>query len=796
RVVVIALIIALGTGAYAGLSSTARWRQQTADHNYALLNMYDLRVRLASGSHAPEGALIAQIGAMEHPEWVEAAEERLVMPTQVDASVDGETILVRGAMIGVPVDEPGSPVVNAVFPWIGRALTPPDDGQPTAMIERNFALFYDLPESGTINLGGGTTVEYVGHGITPEYFIVQPEGELFFSQANYAAVFTSLGTAQTVTGSEGRVNDMVLTLSDGVDIDDAVAELEAELAAGLPAVGTSVMETTDDLTHTIVYEDIDNDQVFYSMLAVIIFIGAIAAAFNLTNRLVEQQRREIGIAMALGVPRWKIALRPMLVGVQIAVLGVVFGLIVGWLISLAMRGVLEALLPFAVWLTPFHSGLFATAAVVGFVVPLVATAIPVWRAVRVRPVDAIRSGHLAARGGGLAPLIKRVRLPGDTFATMPFRNLVRAPRRAALTIVGIAAAVSALVMIVGAIDSFTDSIDRGATVAAAGDEDRVIVDLNTVYPLDAPAVAAVTAADGAERTAPALQVGGTLVSDDGEVDVVLRFIDFNNGIFTPAAATGELPAAGEVLLSTKAAGDLGVGVGETVTVRHPLRQGAFAFTLEESPYVVSGLHDHPFRVNTYMAEASAASMGLAGLTNTIDVSPAPGIEVGDLQRDLFASSSVVSVQRADSQARIIRDFLDSFISVFRLFEGIVFLLALLIAFNAAGISVEERRRELATMFAFGVPRWKAVRITVVESFTIGVIATTLGIVGGLGLMWWFLFRLAPQSMPEVGFNLVLSAASVGVAVVVGVVAVGLAPLLTAPRRMRRMDVPSTLRVME
>jgi putative ABC transport system permease protein len=588
----------------------------------------------------------------------------------------------------------------------------------------------------------------------------------------------------------------VLTLGDGVDPDAAMTELESALDEVVPAVGTSIMQTTDDLTHTIVYEDIENDQMFFNMLAVIIFVGAVAAAFNLTNRLVEQQRREIGIAMALGVPRWKIAVRPMLVGIQIAVLGVVFGLVVGWLITLAMRGVLETLLPFAEWLTPFQGGLFITAAVVGFLVPLVATAIPVWRAVRVRPVDAIRTGHLAARGGGLAPLIKRIPMPGDTFVTMPFRNLMRAPRRAALTIIGIAAAVSALVMILGAIDSFTDSIDRGADVAVAGDPDRVIVDLNTAYPADGPDVAAVMAVEGAERADPALQVGGSMVNGDGEIDVVLRFVDFEGGIFTPAVSNGRLPGDGEVLLSTKAAADLDVAIGETVTIRHPQRQGAFAFTLVETPFVVSGIHDHPFRVNTYLAAPTADSMGLAGLANTIDISPAEGVEVGDLQRSLFTSASVVSVQRADSQSEIIRDFLDTFIAVFQLFEGIVLLLAVLIAFNAAGISVEERRRELATMFAFGVPRWKAVRITVVESLTIGIIATTLGIAGGMGLLWWFLFRLAPQSMPEVGFDLVLAPASVGIAVVVGVVAVGLAPLLTAPRRMRHMDVPSTLRVME
>ncbi len=796
RVVVIALILALGTGAYAGLSSNARWRLASADHNYDLLNMYDLRVRLASGSQVEEGALSASVASMEHPEWVTAAEERLVMATQVDASVDGETTLVRGVVIGVEVDEPGAPTINVVYPGAGRALTPEDDGSPVGLIERNFALFYDLPSTTTLQVGGGKDLAIIGHAITPEYFIVQPEGELFFSQANYAAIFTSLSTAQSVTGSIGMVNDMVLTLADGVDPDAAAAELTTSLATTLPLVGTSIMLTEDDLTHTIVYEDVENDQVFFNMLAVIIFIGAVAAAFNLTNRLVEQQRREIGIAMALGLPRWKIALRPMLVGIQIAVLGVVFGLGVGWLITQAMRAALATLIPFAEWLTPFQTGVFVTAALIGFLIPLVATAIPVWRAVHVAPVDAIRTGHLASRGGGLAPVIQRIPLPGDTFAAMPFRNLVRAPRRAALTIVGIAAALSALVMIVGAIDSFVNAIDRGAEVATAGDPDRVIVDLSTLLPTDDPTLDAITRVDGVSAATPALQVAGALVGSDIEFSVALRFVDFDNDIFLPVASDGELPEAGEVMLSTKAAADLGVGVGDRVIVRHPRRQGALAFTLVEAPYVVSGIHDHPFRIHTYLPKVAASDMGLAGLANAVDISPEPGVAVGDLQRALFTSPLVVSVQRADSQATVIRDFLDTFIVVFQLFEVVVLILAVLIAFNAAGISVEERRREHATMFAYGVPLWKAVRVTMVESLAIGVISTALGIVGGLGLLWWFLNVLATQSMPEIGFDVVLSPGSLLVTFVIGVLAVGLAPLLTAPRRLRRMDVPSTLRVME
>ena len=46
-----------------------------------------------------------------------------------------------------------------------------------------------------------------------------------------------------------------------------------------------------------------------------ILAGAGFAAFNLTKRVVEAQRRDIGIAMSLGVPRLQIAVRTMLFAV-------------------------------------------------------------------------------------------------------------------------------------------------------------------------------------------------------------------------------------------------------------------------------------------------------------------------------------------------------------------------------------------------------------------------------------------------------------------------------------------------
>jgi putative ABC transport system permease protein len=796
RVAVIALIIALGTGAYSGLSSNTAWRRISADHNYELLNMYDLRVRLSTGSQVNEGSMIEQLDRLAHPGWITGAEERLIVPTQVDASTPGEAILVRGVLVGVPVEN-GGPSINQVYAAEGRELTPADSGEPVALIERNFGIFYDLPAALPVRVSGGRLIDVVGQGTTPEYFFVQPEGGTFFSQANYAAIFASLDTVQELADAPDRVNDLVVTVSEEADLEALAADVEAAFADGLPEIGITTMTADDDLTFTLVYEDIENDQQFYDMLAFVILAGAAAAAFNLTTRLVEHARREFGIAMALGVPRRRIAIRPLLVGVQIALLGVVFGIGVGWLITAAMKSLLVSLLPFAEWLTPLQTELFIRAAAVGFVLPFIATAIPVWRALRVAPVDAIRTGHLAARMGGLSSFVKRLRVPGDTFVRMPFRNFVRAPRRTLLTVIGIGASLAVLIFILGAIDSFLATIDRGAEAATSGAEDRIVVDLDQVYPTGSPAIESVLAAETVADAQPTLRVGGTLVNGDSEIDALIEFVDFGSGIFSPLLTEGDIPnAAQEIAIAGKAADDLGVSVGDDVVLRHPVREGPFAFSLQDDEYKVAAIHQHPFRFVVYMTSGSADSMGLDGLANSIDVVPDQGVEVGDVQRELFEQPSVVSVQRADSAATLIRDLMDLFISIFRLFEGIVLLLAILIAFNSAGLGVEERRREYATMFAYGVPRWKAVRIIVTESTLIGVFATVLGLIGGLGLLAWFVKVLAVQSMPEIGIDIVLSSGSIVFGVVVGVLAVALAPLLTAPRRLGKMDIPSTLRVME
>ncbi len=242
QVAAIALVIAVGTGLYSALSSTATWRYETNDASFAATGMYDLRVKATEGLDSDRGSMLAVLDTLPDPSVVAHAEERLVLDTQVDASTTDESILVPGRIVGLDVSA-GGPELTSVFVAAGngRTLTLADDGEPVALLEQNFADYYGIEAGTTILTAGGATVEAVGIGMAPEYFFVTTDDGGFFAEANFAALFTSLSTAQDLAGRPGKVNDLVLDLADGVVAETVAAQLQAAFDDADSGLGVTVM---------------------------------------------------------------------------------------------------------------------------------------------------------------------------------------------------------------------------------------------------------------------------------------------------------------------------------------------------------------------------------------------------------------------------------------------------------------------------------------------------------------------------------------------------------------------------
>ena len=788
-VAAISLVIALGTGTYAALLSTSAWRQQSNDASFGLLHLHDLRISLAQGTTTGEGSLTSLIRGIPDASDVNAVRERLIVPTQIAGP---HNLLVPGELVGTDITPGGR--VDAVSADTGRPLTAADDGTLAVVVDRGFAKANLLPPQGSLRLSGDVPVRYVGQGQSPEYFLVSGgQGTLpFLTQKSFGVLFSTLHTAQRLSGSPGQVNDAVLTLRSGANLNIVRGQIEHALDATNPPVAATVTTRADVSSYEVLYRDISNDEQIWRIVAFLVLGAAAFAALNLTSRLVEAQRRELGIGMALGMPTRLIALRPLLFGAEVALIGVVLGLGVGLLVSVPLRSMFVGLVPLPIWKTPFQPGIFIQAALLGFFIPLLAVAWPVWRAIRVEPADAIRVGNLAARGGRLASLARHLPSPGRSYRQVPLRNLLRTPRRTVLTALGIAAAITTLVVTMGFLDSFNGTLDRAQQEFLHAAPSRVVVSLRTLDTASGPTVKAVSRLPQVRSVEAGLLMPTTARRGSHTVDLVTEVLA-PTPEWTPTMTSGTLGPG--IVLSAKAAADLHVHVGDTIALRHPVSV-AGGLRNSETAVRVSGIHPNPLRMFSYMDARTAARLfRLQGITNLLTVHPVPGVEPEQVKRALLSIPEVASAQSVKDTTGGMRSSLDQYVGILQIAAAITLLLAFLIAYNTASIGLDERRREHATMLAFGLPVRSVLELNTAEALLLGSLGTAVGLAAGFAVLRWMIQTTVPRVMPDISVTANLSLTTVIVTIILGVGVVAAAPLVTT-RRLRRLDIPSALRLVE
>jgi putative ABC transport system permease protein len=210
---------------------------------------------------------------------------------------------------------------------------------------------------------------------------------------------------------------------------------------------------------------------------------------------------------------------------------------------------------------------------------------------------------------------------------------------------------------------------------------------------------------------------------------------------------------------------------------------------------ITGINASPFRFVAYANSAAAPILHVQGLVNRVSVTPREGRTEAAVKRDLLGIPNIAAVQGAAAATDAVDEVMDQFTDVLVVSVGIAVVMALLIAFNSSAINADERTRENATMFAYGLPVNRVLRGAMVESFVAGVLGTALGIGIGWLVLAWLTETTVSETLPDVGILLAVAPGTYAVAVLAGTLAVTLAPLFTA-RRLLHTDVPSALRVVE
>lgn len=798
QVLATAGVIAIGVAVFAGLGGMREFREQSATRSFEQLKLHDLRVTLAAGDFAASGEIERAVrAASSELRRAPVTQERLLVPTQIDQRPAGSDEITPGLLIGVPVgsSQAGNAAageVDTVRAIEGEGLAG-DSRSKTAVIDRSYAKFYDLPVSGSLKLAGGATLDYVGQGQSPQYFLITSQTG-FGGESTLGVMYAPLDLVQNHAGRPGQVNELEVRLAPGDDPAAAKAALSKALASTLP--GASVTLGTEEQSYAIMFRDAKNDQRMMTFFGLLVLLGASIGAFNLVGRAVDAERREIGIGMALGVQPSRLALRPLMLGAQIALAGTLLGIPFSWWIANAFAGVFEQFMPLPYFADAFSSEQFLRGAAVGFLLPFAATVWPVWRGIRVQPVEAIRVSERSARGGAVSVATK-IKLPGGAVSQMPWRNSSRTPRRTILAVIGMGAVIGAMMALLGIVDGFNQTIDESRAQMVGDAPGRLAVALTQPVAAASPEIAAISKIDGVESVDPRLDLPGTLgIANAEPIPVLTAAADFVNETWKPTLESGRLPVGpNEVAISPTAAADLSAGLGDEVVFTTAGRDSAGEPTSERVEMKVTGLVADPFRVFAYATPGLATRIGLGGVANSLSVMPEPDTDQPVLQRGIARSPVVATTRPVTADTDALADTMDQFKSIIQVAAGAALVLTVLMAFNLAAISLEERRREYATMFAFGLPVRRALRIAAAENLIVGALGTLFGLLVGFIAIGWMIEELFADTWPEIGIIRHLSPGSYLIALIVGVGAVTLTPYLMS-RRLTRMDIPSTLRMVE
>ncbi|GAA2334380.1 FtsX-like permease family protein [Streptomyces kunmingensis] len=287
-----------------------------------------------------------------------------------------------------------------------------------------------------------------------------------------------------------------------------------------------------------------------------------------------------------------------------------------------------------------------------------------------------------------------------------------------------------------------------APIVVTGDQRYAYTQAELAFPerlrMDTALADRIAKVPGVKSTVQDLSFPAALAKgDEGDTDDKVTGHGWSSARLSPYKLTdGTVPAADDqIVLGTAIAGRTGVRTGERIRL---LVQGA------ERSYQVSGLAGGPGDDgDVFLADAEAArAAGRVGETDSIGVFPAAGANTQDIAAAVrkVVDGSPVTVLTGDDRGRaedpgVVADGGD-LIPLAAAFGGLSAMVTVFVVAGTLGLSIQQRRREMALLRTIGTTPGQLRRLVLGETLVLAVVATGLAIVPGPWFGRWLLSAFA------------------------------------------------------
>ena len=500
--------------------------------------------------------------------------------------------------------------------------------------------------------------------------------------------------------------------TDGLsEIVDARAAL-----AGLKHPTISVFDRTDDATYSDYLDDADSVANLSKIFPVIFFAVAVLVSLISMNRMVEEERGEIGALKSLGFGNGRIMAKYLIFSLSATIVGGALGAALGLTILPTMiTGIYGILFD----VPGLILGLNPVSTLVGFFITVLCVSgtsvYTAWKELRAGPAELLRPK--APKSGKrvflekIGPIWERMRFSEK----VTVRNLFRYRKRVIVTVGGIAGCTALMLCGFGLRDAITDigaeqcgGIYRFDATVYVSSPDEKTEELFSGEGITAfhPTRQIVGTAEGIETTL-------FIAKDLSSLPEINRLPDNGGG-------PDLIPAPGTVIVTEKLASMLGLSVGDTVTLTDADNKTC--------RFPISGIAVNYVGHYLYVDADTAAAEGVTFTPNVYYLKLENGTPHDALSRRLLSDPHVLSVGYKTDLLENINRMLRSLNSVVLILIVLAALLAFTVLYNLSNINVNERKREIATLKVLGFHDREVDAYITKET----VILTAIGIALGLG----------------------------------------------------------------
>lgn len=725
----VALVLGCGLAVFIMAVGMRESLERTRTAYYAERRMADLAVSLV---RAPD-RLVQDLAAAT---GVEAVETRVAGLALLDLPQIAEPASAR--LVSLPLQ--GRPRVNDLV--LARGRWPNPAHYDEVLVNQGFANALHLEIGATLSAtlyGRRQILRIVGFANSPEFIFVAAPGELFPQPERFGVIWIGRKAIARAYDLDGAFNEAVFRLGRGAQEAATMRALDTilERYGSSGVYGRDRMVSDRYLTEEL--------RQLATMAAFLPAFFLLIAAFLVNialGRVIATERSNIGLLKAFGYKDAAVAWHYAKSALIFAAIGAIIGTVAGIAFGRAIADIYRLYYHFPRLDFSASAGAFAAAWLAAFAAAGAGAIMSVLRAARLAPAAALTPPQPTAffdMGTTLSALSARL----DAKSRIILRRIVRFPRRAGTTALGIAFAIALLVV--------------ARTLPAVMDH-LLNVHFNVANRQDVTLSFAQTQEIGVLHDVERLP--GVLYAEPFRIDEVVFYHRGHsvheaifgvrhgarlNRVIGQARHAIEPPGSG-ILLARALAEKLDAAPGDEIGIEQTRGRRL------ETTVRVRAIADPMVGSSAYMDMEELARLlrepgRITGAHLELDRA-----HYGDFNRSIKRTPAIAGasfVRLAEASMR--RSFEEGVGIMNFVYAAFAAVMAGGVAFSAARITLAEQERDLATLRVLGFTRMEVSYVLIGELLALAVIATPVGCLLGTGLAMWLmeLFQTDMYAFPFV-----------------------------------------------